>query len=105
STATSTSHFYTLSLHDALPISTPDRIDRRHRAPCRSRIVPDGLSSSRLVYPCRFGRRRTGAAEFLERLFCAARSSSPPIRHISRRAVSKDRSEEHTSELQSRSDL
>src|SRR5436305_11733901 len=67
--ATATTEIYTLSLHDALPISNPDR--RRHgRPPARS--APRCRPASPPCAPC---RRRRG------------------------------RSEEHTSELQSRPHL
>src|SRR2546428_4960142 len=84
---TATTEIYTLSLHDALPI-------------CRPRAEPAGGPRGR-------GRaRRPGPA--------AARSGRPPApaapparappRRPARRAH-RGRSEEHTSELQSRSDL
>src|SRR2546421_2121674 len=70
---TATTEIYTLSLHDALPISA----------------VPLQV-------------RRLGClAAALPRHF-AARARSSAIRRV---AHSRDRSEEHTSELQSRSDL
>src|SRR5207253_10099708 len=70
STRTSTSQLYTLSLHDALPISIADRGRRSH--PSRDR-----------VFRHRRGRRRR-----------ASTVTEHPIR-----------SEEHTSELQSRGHL
>src|SRR5204863_9702787 len=66
---TATTQIYTLSLHDALPISLPPASARGARP---ARRVP-GLPQ----LPARFGRA----------------------------ALSPDRSEEHTSELQSRRDL
>src|SRR5690349_24186164 len=74
---TATSDIYTLSLHDALPILTPTSI-----------TLP--------TVPNRFGRPMPtpGAAA----LFNVAQ-------HIANRISKKYRSEEHTSELQSRRDL
>src|SRR2546430_17715449 len=69
---TATTEIYTLSLHDALPISRAARARRRAATPDR-RAVPS----------CSAGPPRT------------ARGSSGPSR----------RSEEHTSELQSQSNL
>src|SRR5206468_6576040 len=96
STALPTPDIYTLSLHDALPIL------------CRS----VGVSIEGQVPTCHFiegHAERKQVGTFVERL--------PPDllgRHIADRAQSnvlgseilqRDRSEEHTSELQSRSDL
>src|SRR2546428_11611444 len=69
---TATTEIYTLSLHDALPISRPSPASGGIRAPRRD-------------------RRRSGSRSL---------PASPPPR---RRGA--HRSEEHTSELQSRSDL
>src|SRR5690349_24504239 len=66
---TATTEFYTLSLHDALPISARSR-------PCRSPF----LGSSRSIPPLPIGHMGRGLGRFV-------------------------RSEEHTSELQSRRDL
>src|SRR5690349_24571551 len=66
--ATATTEFYTLSLHDALPI-------------CR-----------------RIGRSREGAGQI-------PRQTRPESRARLRRGQENARSEEHTSELQSRRDL
>src|SRR5206468_9109394 len=89
-TATPTTYTYTLSLHDALPIfqlrssslplrfhSSPRRPGRRRRPPSRARCI----RSAKTPWP-----RMT--------------ASSPAT--FSKAAA---RSEEHTSELQSRSDL
>src|SRR2546428_10157418 len=76
---TATTEIYTLSLHDALPIST-----RRHHVP---------------QSPFPSGARVTGSSDSLWR---------PSLRHRARaagRSGAVTRSEEHTSELQSRSDL
>src|SRR5438067_7212830 len=77
--APATPEIYTLSLHDALPISAPAR--------------PSGVrggSGSRLRRAGRFWRLREAAPE----MGCPRRSLLP-----------EPRSEEHTSELQSRFDL
>src|SRR2546421_9814721 len=71
---TATTEIYTLSLHDALPISR-DRSDGNRTRPCSRPVPCPGTRSS--------GSARAGARS--------------PIR--------RGRSEEHTSELQSRSDL
>src|SRR5438270_6679317 len=68
---TATSEIYTLSLHDALPISRPLRADRTARALHRRRLFLRGQAA-------RFARVDVGGEE---------------------------RSEEHTSELQSQSNL
>src|SRR3712207_7884474 len=70
---TATTEIYTLSLHDALPISAT--------SPCRSRTAPARSSSP------------TGAAGTRRR-----RPTTAP----SPRSTRRTRSEEHTSELQSR---
>src|SRR2546430_6608331 len=46
---TATTEIYTLSLHDALPISSPPRRGsrRRRRGPCRPRCSPAGCRSPR----------------------------------------------------------
>src|SRR5207247_10548381 len=95
--ATSSPEIYTLSLHDALPIS--DRITRRFS------ICANNWSSSTIA--SRFIR------SFKNRLRNPHQPLSAPIRsRRSRRrsrtrscSVSESRSEEHTSELQSRVDL
>src|SRR5204863_10076255 len=68
-TDTATTEIYTLSLHDALPISC-----RRRRIDCRGRRYPSPVGQAR-----------------------SSRPRSP--------AAVSSRSEEHTSELQSRRDL
>src|SRR5206468_12223348 len=78
---TATTEIYTLSLHDALPISRA-AVQRRDRMP---------------AVPVRDGRRKTLGASL------RGASSSAPSR--CRRRSHRARSEEHTSELQSRSDL
>src|SRR3712207_7165561 len=77
---TATTEIYTLSLHDALPISRPRADHRAHRA------EPAGAEGLRRP------RRRPAA-------------TLPRPRHPRgprRRADARGRSEEHTSELQSR---
>src|SRR5690606_42073622 len=73
---------YTLSLHDALPISAPVRSDRPIDVRSRSRSRPTRDVN---VAPSQRTRRSPGVA-------------APPSRGTSR-------SEEHTSELQSRENL
>src|SRR5204863_1763414 len=73
---TATPEIYTLSLHDALPISRTTR-PRRRSAPCRR--------------PARSRRRKPRRERRTSRRTCRGRCGR--------------RSEEHTSELQSRRDL
>src|SRR3712207_7811485 len=76
---TATTEIYTLSLHDALPISrVPAHIDTRPRAQRRD---PAGQSAAR--------------APELD-VVLGEPLGSDPVRHV------HERSEEHTSELQSR---
>src|SRR5206468_6770954 len=93
-TATATSEIYTLSLHDALPIS-------RFPVRCRSGsgIGPWLLPNRSSLRPCshREGSRRLAPA--------AAPQPTPPRNRRPESASKIWRSEEHTSELQSRSDL
>src|SRR5206468_8831719 len=94
--ATSPSDIYTLSLHDALPIC---RLSFWLR--CSSNRSPAPRRSDTLNAPSwRLGERKTSRA-------------SPPLSSTARMSVARTsfprissrRSEEHTSELQSRSDL
>src|SRR5437773_6410013 len=80
-------HIYTLSLHDALPISTASA-NRRLKSASFSSVsaTSSGILASRMRPAARFGH---------------SRSSTPPSGWI---GASK-RSEEHTSELQSHHDL
>src|SRR2546427_6351706 len=78
---TATTEIYTLSLHDALPIS--------------SRIT--STSFAQYSFFAAFSSSRSAAIRSAS--FCAAAGS--PLRA----AAQKDRSEEHTSELQSQSNL
>src|SRR5207247_4350123 len=93
-TETPTTNIYTLSLHDALPIS-----QRRHsRGAGKSRALPfaqrTGRSREHLPrYSPRRSRKSAGYRHALARV-------DRPLRKRLRR-----RSEEHTSELQSRVDL
>src|SRR5437868_13544730 len=75
-------HIYTLSLHDALPISIPPS---PKQLPMKSAASTKASSSS---------PRKTSSAK---------QSSRPPARRTA--SLTKFRSEEHTSELQSRFDL
>src|SRR5206468_4838284 len=84
-----TTAIYTLSLHDALPIC--QREAQRHS--------PGGGGGHRLP---RAGRRRPGGDPGLGD---ARGGRRPRARRVRARAEGAERSEEHTSELQSRSDL
>src|SRR5438034_6680436 len=75
-----TPEIYTLSLHDALPISSRSRRRRRRR--------------SRTVCPCSFRSRSSRTPCRLQWCFVGVELLDPGTR-----------SEEHTSELQSHSDL
>src|SRR5206468_12654411 len=77
-TAPAPTEIYTLSLHDALPICMPPSTHRTE-PPGRAGAGPGGVTS-------RVGTTR-------------------PFRALSARNAVRRRSEEHTSELQSRSDL
>src|SRR2546428_6904076 len=83
---TATTEIYTLSLHDALPIC---RGDRDHR-------LEEGMSGD-IQQPAAHGEQSAD-----RRLLSPAGLTVCPPRHGRRQ---KARSEEHTSELQSRSDL
>src|SRR5262249_61147750 len=90
-----TTHLYPLSLHDALPISSP--------SPSRRRLCRSGVS--------RFGRPQSPPPH----LRCRPAGTCPPARCCpkqiagepspSSRAAPTNRSEEHTSELQSLTNL
>src|SRR5206468_13028218 len=85
----SIARIYTLSLHDALPIWHPVQEQRGHRLQGKRGLAPpSGRPDSR--------RHRGGRAALLR-----ARRVRLPLRQ----AAGGARSEEHTSELQSRSDL
>src|SRR5690606_41138224 len=89
--ATATTAIYTLSLHDALPISS----SAASRTPSRSGHDSPGRPSSRPPSPSpstRSARTASAAASSTPR-------PSPPVSPPPRR------SEEHTSELQSRENL
>src|SRR5687768_17666836 len=75
------SHFYTLSLHDALPIS-PVRVVRRSPVLSFARVLSVHVRGD---VRCSRTARRCGARDYVER---------PAVYGV--------RSEEHTSELQSR---
>src|SRR5207253_7278654 len=94
-TAPSTSTFYTLSLHDALPIYAPRKgfpgqrsRQRRHLRTCEGRLYGRSRRRGRL------SSRFTGG--------CAAGAR---CRTADEHAAAFPRSEEHTSELQSRGHL
>src|SRR5206468_13101177 len=83
----SPTEIYTLSLHDALPISEPD---------CRGRNCRRRSSS---------GRPSSEVMQLTRRARSARVARSAGVGAAGRRRRPLDRSEEHTSELQSRSDL
>src|SRR5206468_11822423 len=84
---TPTTEIYTLSLHDALPI-------------CRDRI--DTIASGRAGRPCPLNQF---CAELGDRIVAAVDQGSGPVHPFALPLFLPARSEEHTSELQSRSDL
>src|SRR5438034_2915832 len=90
STPTATTHIYTLSLHDALPISTP-------RGNTCGSWWPGGSIKEK------HHARRPSANCGKKRV--TGRSDSRSLWSFSPRRASSKRSEEHTSELQSHSDL
>src|SRR5690606_41051096 len=90
--ATSTTDIYTLSLHDALPISTrTHKADREYRpAARRTNLIQESTAAPlvrRLARPAPSGR-----AALVRKI------AAVPPHH-------RERSEEHTSELQSRENL
>src|SRR5262245_65219039 len=90
-TQPSTAHIYTLSLHDALPISSQMMAPSGKSAP---KVVP--MASAVMAPPL-------GTAGGLStRPFVARRAGTPIVSESAARAPTKSsRSEEHTSELQS----
>src|SRR5207249_9267613 len=92
--ATAPSHLYTLSLHDALPISVAVSIHSHRPNP---RHHPQRQSP-----PVALGRRVQGLWEHLHGGAHTGHRDDP-LRPRARRG--RTRSEEHTSELQSRFDL
>src|SRR5205085_11489505 len=91
-TDTATTQIYTLSLHDALPIS-PDADDQEHR---------DQTALEEQIEQHEVERREGADHERFQdqerhHVFAQAVGDRLPARH--------DRSEEHTSELQSQSNL
>src|SRR5690606_40844545 len=95
-----TPELYTLSLHDALPIYTPGSRRRTNKESDES--SSGGLRISRCIH---------AEADILERVATILEADAPVARHsvgaprASRSQVTKLRSEEHTSELQSRENL
>ena len=90
---TATTEIYTLSLHDALPISL---INPSTDGSTRRRMGFPVWSSTALARRSSSSRTRRGSR------ICARLCSR---RSIKRRDLLRSRSEEHTSELQSHSDL
>src|SRR5690606_40812735 len=81
---------YTLSLHDALPISRRTRAPSKHTQPC--------------ARACRSHRSREASAKAADSRASRARSATNRPRAKSA-GNEEARSEEHTSELQSRENL
>src|SRR5207249_12117714 len=90
---TPSSQLYTLSLHDALPIYSTRRRHRRGEAARPSRRPPGEPSRHRLLR-----RADSGGADSVE-------GAPRPALARPARPLRDLRSEEHTSELQSRFDL
>src|SRR5207302_8284640 len=98
-TGTSTTEIYTLSLHDALPISARARLRDRTRAGVRA-------ASPACRWRASWRQNITSVAIVKQSHYCSARyryrSTSNAFRSL---AQARRRSEEHTSELQSRENL
>src|SRR5689334_23583610 len=86
---TTTTDIYTLSLHDALPISTTKQLVHAPRAGRRLRHGVVGVGRARST---KQERTKKGAVRL---------AAPPPHRTGEREAQHGERSEEHTSELQS----
>src|SRR5260370_23142456 len=86
---TATTEIYTLSLHDALPISAAPHPDRRER-PCDAHPECAGQLPEGLLQQCQRAGRHGAPGDHRER---------------PGRLVQRGRSEEHTSELQSHLNL
>ena len=90
---TATTEIYTLSLHDALPIWPQDQRCQSTRQPCPLH------GHIRLLRGMRLAHVAPGYAEYrLVPLLCR-------VRHTLAKSLRQDRSEEHTSELQSLTNL
>src|SRR5688572_32690639 len=87
--ATATTEIYTLSLHDALPISALRSIDELLKT------APEGQLLRRGIRAAIIGKPNVGKSSLLNRLLGHDRAIVSTI----------PRSEEHTSELQSQSNL
>src|SRR5205823_13844264 len=88
-----TSQLYTLSLHDALPILTPGSTGNASRRRVR-RLAEMLIFLSMRMALIRANRRSPRGAHLKN-------SKSPGSKNRFHQMTSKDRSEEHTSELQS----
>src|SRR5206468_11340875 len=95
-------HIYTLSLHDALPIYQVGG----HRLTARIALEHDaGLGgTARQVEPLGRGREHLALAVERARLEAMRQEGGAELHALLPRRL-RQRSEEHTSELQSRSDL
>src|SRR5207249_11641967 len=91
-TATPTTEIYTLSLHDALPIFGEAASDGKRRSPFQRRAMPARSKQTSAIAGKSWMRSRTMSSKI-----CGV--------GIRTSVESKARSEEHTSELQSRFDL
>src|SRR5690606_41596564 len=97
---TPTSAFSTLSLHDALPISVPHRaaVPQGPRAPGAAARRGAAVVLSMSSGTCLLGHVHGGR-------WFGGRAWGGPEARGARRVRAPDRSEEHTSELQSRENL
>src|SRR5207249_11264331 len=93
-------HLYTLSLHDALPISTRTSSPRRTAASVRS----IGAVTARPSPASPFGRAASDSSPTAKVVESSCLPSSLRAGAL-RSFLAGERSEEHTSELQSRFDL
>src|SRR5699024_12074692 len=96
---TSPSDFYTLSLHDALPIFVL-KIELKHRNWLRFMIFVLEHSHINFIFILLI----TGDL-YLNLCLCPINIRLPPTQPCVAKAIRYQRSEEHTSELQSRFDL
>src|SRR5690606_39964413 len=92
---------YTLSLHDALPISGGDALEvRPGQDPLRLELEARGDLDGELRLPAAPGTGALGAVELIDPVLVIAQHHARVVL-----ALAEERSEEHTSELQSRENL